>query len=228
MPNPFLTDATAMKKRRGPNQEHHRGQHQGGQHQGGQHQEHHRGQTQDQARENPFLTRPSYNHANNNNSSFNSFSNLESPVAAAIPAPQLSFEESFPSLSQSHKSQSQPQGHSQPQGQKSQTLNFKSAVQSDGDNKSDHKSDNKSDNKSDDKSDNKSDDNIASTHSLNNNNHQFLQNQFLRPVNQFLQPRSTNPHIRRGRNECNEDDDNNDGNDTADAYDSAYTKYYQD
>jgi hypothetical protein len=202
MPNPFLTDANAMKKRRGPNQEHRSQEHRS--------QEHHRSQTQEhhQGRENPFLTRPSHNHHTHAKNG-----SLESPVAAIIPAPQLSFEESFPSLSQS-----QGQSH-----HKGPTLNFKSAVQSN--DKIDNKNDNKSDNKSDDKINDKSNDKIAdkiSTHLLNN--------QFLRPVNQFLQnqflqPRSTNPHIRRGRNdecnECNEDDDN-------DAYDSAYTKYYED
>ena len=50
------------------------------------------------------------------------------------------------------------------------------------------------------------------------------QNQFLHPVNQFLQPRAYN----RMRYGYDDSEPNDDDGDTHDAYDSAYTKYYDD
>lgn len=179
MPNPFLTNAAQNKKGRRANQE--------------------RNQERNQEnRRNPFLA---INHRSHHHS-INSFSNLN-PVAQQQlqPQPHLSFEESFPLLSQSQTSKSQTV----------QPLNFKSAIQSNQEGQPQGHQQGQQQGQQHQQS------HQHQQSQQQGHQHQQSQNQFLQ--NKFFQPPSTNDHIWYEHNDLS---DNND------AYDSAYTKYYDD
>ena len=210
MPNPFINPITQNKKGR-PRRQGQQPQQQQPQQQQQQPQQQ-QPQQQDRQQKNPFLNNSNSSNSNSNSTSYsnsysNSFSQGVQPrgnsfseqkcIQAPVPTP--SFEESFPSLSQSHD-QSQSQGQGQIPVPK---LNFKSAIQG-----------------------NQGHSQPIQGHPTTRlSNPIQCQNQFLRPTNQFLHSITPVNHIHYHRdhneNECNEDLNN-------DAYDSAYTKYYDD
>lgn len=203
MPNPFLTPIN--KKGRYQDNKHHSTH---SRNQDSRHQDHGR-----QVQENPFLcNKPNYTNSFSDGQQLQSQSHP--PLQQSEPQPPPSFEELFPSLSQSSNlSNNQTK------------LNFKHAVQGPG---SQHTHPHTQ---------------TIQSHEIQHNHQlhqphptqtQIRQNQFLRPTNQFLNPHPTNQFLRpmndvrhRRYNDYGDDDNDND-NDTHDAYDSAYTKYYQD
>ena len=168
---------------------------------------HHRERSQKDSRENPFLT-GSYNnshhghHSNSNNSHANhSHANLSDPMPTQPQEKQQTndFDTLFPSLTQT---QTQTQTHTQTQPQIK--LNFKSALQP-------HPATKANDSANSANMDAKA----TATKGMQ------LQNQFIRPMNQFL-----GAGFGRARSHRIHENDEND--DADDAYDSAYTKYYDD
>ena len=204
MPNPFLTNATDAQNKKGRPQKN-------------RHQEnrHARPQENRPPQENPFLT----------NTKRNSGSCFSEQTCIPPPPPQVSFEESFPSLSQSH-----PPSQSQCQTK----LNFKSAI-TQGHPAQSHSAQSHSA-QSHPAQSHPAQSHPAQSHSIQ------LHNQFLHPVNQLFQPCAVNPFLhpvnnhtpmnnRHNYNYNNAPDDDNDYGDdavSASAYDSAYTKYYND
>jgi hypothetical protein len=201
MPNPFLTNAPNKKGR------HHRRQ----------------GQPQQQPQQGRQQQNPFLNNFSNSNSNSNSFSQGAQPRGNSFseqqkcihPAP--SFEESFPSLSQS---QSQSQIPVPPK------LNFKSAIQG---NQGQINQGQINQGNQGNQGQGQGQGQPIQGHSQPIQGHPTrlsnpiqLQNQFLRPqvLNQFLH--HIHYHRDHNENECNDEDLNND------AYDSAYTKYYDD
>ena len=211
MPNPFLTNAPNKKGRYQDKRQDHSHRQDHGHRQDHSHRQdaHRQGQgqgqdyshRQDQVQENPFLTAKRGAAADQLNH-FSSF--LCAPEPVQIPP---SFEESFPSLTQSNAQTQAPVPK----------LNFKSAVQ-------------QSNQSNQSNQINQSNHQIHQIHQIQSSHQPIhhpiqIQNQFLRPINQFLQPRSVNDHVRYNRAEHDDDDDCGNNND---AYDSAYTKYYDD
>ena len=198
MPNPFLTP---NKKGRYQDNKRHTTH---SRNQDSRHQDHGR-----QPQENPFLCNKP-NHTNSFSDCQQLPSQSQSQLQQSQPQPPPSFEELFPSLSQSSSLSNNPT-----------KLNFKHAVQGSPGSQQLHAQ-------------------TIQTHEIQYNHqpHQtqthVRQNQFLRPTNQFLHP--TNQFLRpmndvrhhRYNDYGDDDNDNDNDNDNHDAYDSAYTKYYQD
>lgn len=177
-----------------------------------------RKQPQVQKKENPFLsakpTTHAYAHAHTSHANMTNHNSFLQPKCAEEPAlspppplPEPTFDELFPSLSQT-----QP---AKPKTSAPSSLNFKSVVQSQGPS---HQPIAQVPIAQIPIAQLPSAAQITQTQSPN----QFLRatNQFLRPANQFLQPRSYH------RNEYNDDEYDDDNG--VDAYDSAYTNYYKD
>lgn len=202
MPNPFLTPTN--KKGRYPDNKRHSTH---SRNQDSRHQDHGR-----QVQENPFLcNKPNYTNSfsDGQQSQLQLQSQSHPPLQQSEPQPPPSFEELFPSLSQSSNLTN------------NQTkLNFKHAVQGPGSPGSQqlHTQTIQS----------------HEIHQPHPTQTHIRQNQFLRPANQFLHPHPTNQFIRpmndvrHHRYNDYGDGDGDGDDDNHDAYDSAYTKYYQD